>query len=301
MRTRPSPSFPPLLRPTPSSPQVAIIEGHDIGGTCVNRGCVPSKALLAAAGRLREIKDADHMKALGIQVGSVSYDRQGVANHAKNLASTIQKNLKNSMVGLGVEILTGKAKLVAPHTVQYGLPGRVDVGGTVTGKDIIIATGSVPFVPPGVTIDGKTVFTSDHALKLEWVPEWVAIIGSGYIGLEFSDVYTALGSEVTFIEAMDNLMPTFDREIAKLAQRLLINPRKIDYQTGVIATKITPGIPGVKPVVIELADFKTKEPRESLEVDAVLVATGERRGGLSCCCAVLWIGWVGLGLERGRC
>ena len=79
--------------------------------------------------------------------------------------------------------------------------GRVDVGGEVTARDIIVATGSVPFVPPGIPIDGKTVFTSDHALKLEWVPNWVAIIGSGYIGLEFSDVYTALGSEVTFIEA----------------------------------------------------------------------------------------------------
>ena len=74
------------------------------------------------------------------------------------------------------------------------------MGGEVTARDIIIATGSVPFVPPGIPIDGKTVFTSDHALKLEWVPNWVAIIGSGYIGLEFSDVYTALGSEVTFIE-----------------------------------------------------------------------------------------------------
>lgn len=86
--------------------------------------------------------------------------------------------------------------------MKYDLPGRVDVGGTVTGKDIIIASGSVPFVPPGIPIDGKTVFTSDHALKLDWIPQWIAIIGSGYIGLEFSDVYTALGSEVTFIEVL---------------------------------------------------------------------------------------------------
>merc|ERR1711985_141480 len=112
---------------------------------------------------------------------------------------------------------------------------------------------------PGIKIDGKTVFTSDHALKLEWIPEWVAIIGSGYIGLEFSDVYTALGSEVTFIEAMDKMMPGFDGEIAKMAQRVLINPRNIDYHTGVLASKVTPGIPGVKPVEIELTDFKTKE------------------------------------------
>ena len=161
-----------------------------------------------------------------------------------------------------------------PHEVKYSLPGRVDVGGTVTARDIMIATGSVPFVPPGIPIDGKTVFTSDHALKLEWIPKWVAIIGSGYIGLEFSDVYTALGSEVTFIEAMDDLMPGFDREVARLAQRLLINPRRIDWHTGVLATKVTPGVPGVKPVKIELTDFKTKEVVDELEVDAVLVATG---------------------------
>ena len=74
-------------------------------------------------------------------------------------------------------------------------------------------------------------------MKLEWVPDWIAIIGSGYIGLEFSDVYTALGSEVTFVEALDQLMPGFDPEIGKLAQRVLVNPRKIDYHTGVLAKR----------------------------------------------------------------
>ena len=125
-------------------------------------------------------------------------------------------------------------------------------------KDIILAPGSIPFVPPGVEVDEKTVYTSDGALELQSVPEWVAIIGSGYIGLEFSDVYTALGSEVTFIEALPNIMPTFDREIAKQAERLLIRERPIDYRTGVFASKVTPGIPGVKPVTIEMIDADTK-------------------------------------------
>ncbi|EFJ42295.1 dihydrolipoamide dehydrogenase plastid precursor [Volvox carteri f. nagariensis] len=254
--------------------KVAVIEGHDIGGTCVNRGCVPSKALLAASGRVREMRDKAHLAAMGVQVGAVSFDRQGIANHAKDLATTIQGNLRRSLEALGVDILIGQAKFVGNQRVRYGLPGRVDVGGEVTARDIIIATGSVPFVPPGIPIDGKTVFTSDHALKLEWLPNWIAIIGSGYIGLEFSDVYTALGTEVTFIEAVDNLMPGFDREIARLAQRLLIQGRPIDYHTGVIASKVTPGVPGVKPVVIELTDFKTKEKVDEIEVDACLVATG---------------------------
>ncbi|KAF2312751.1 hypothetical protein GH714_039843 [Hevea brasiliensis] len=116
-------------------------------GLC--KGCVPSKALLAVSGRMRELQSEHHMKALG-----------------------------------------------------------------------------------------KTVITSDHALKLEFVPDWIVIVGSGYIGLEFSDVYTALGSEVTFVEALDQLMPGFDPEIGKLAQRVLINPRKIDYHTGVFASKV---------------------------------------------------------------
>ncbi|KAJ8444993.1 hypothetical protein Cgig2_029187 [Carnegiea gigantea] len=247
--------------------KTAIIEGDVMGGTCVNRGCVPSKALLAVSGRMRELQNEHHLKSFGIQVAAADYDRQAVADHANNLASKIRNNLTNSLKALGVDILTGFGTILGPQKVKYGKDN------VVTAKDIIIATGSVPFVPKGVEVDGKTVITSDHALKLESVPDWIAIVGSGYIGLEFSDVYTALGSEVTFIEALDQLMPGFDPEISKLAQRVLINPRKIDYYTGVFATKITPAKDG-KPVTIELTDAKTKEPKDTLEVDAALIATG---------------------------
>ncbi|GAY35736.1 hypothetical protein CUMW_018150 [Citrus unshiu] len=247
--------------------KTAIIEGDVVGGTCVNRGCVPSKALLAVSGRMRELQSEHHMKALGLQVHAAGYDRQGVADHANNLATKIRNNLTNSMKALGVDILTGVGTILGPQKVKFGTDN------IVTAKDIIIATGSVPFVPKGIEVDGKTVITSDHALKLEFVPDWIAIVGSGYIGLEFSDVYTALGSEVTFIEALDQLMPGFDPEIGKLAQRVLVNPRKIDYHTGVFATKITPAKDG-KPVTIELIDAKTKEPKDTLEVDAALIATG---------------------------
>ncbi|CAL0306880.1 unnamed protein product [Lupinus luteus] len=248
--------------------KTAIVEGDVVGGTCVNRGCVPSKALLAVSGRMRELKSDHHLKSLGLQVSAASYDRQGVADHANNLATKIRSNLTNSMKALGVDILTGFGSIVGPQKVKIGSSDKV-----VTAKNIIIATGSVPFVPKGIEVDGKTVITSDHALKLESVPDWIAIVGSGYIGLEFSDVYTALGSEVTFVEALDQLMPGFDPEISKLAQRVLINPRNIDYHTGVFATKITPARDG-KPVLIELIDAKTKEPKETLEVDAALIATG---------------------------
>lgn len=248
-----------------------VFAGGDVGGTCVNRGCVPSKALLAASGRVRDMQNASHLKDMGISVqGKVTYDRQGIADHAKNLANRVKGSLEASLIGLGVSVVEGRGVLTGvAHEIKDQATGKV-----YTAKDIILAPGSIPFVPPGITVDEKTVFTSDGALELSFVPEWVAIVGSGYIGLEFSDVYTALGSEVTFIEAMDVIMPTFDREIAKQAERLLIRDRAIDYKTSVFASEVTPGIPGVKPVTIKMIDAKTKEHVETMEVDACMVATG---------------------------
>ena len=166
-------------------------------------------------------------------------------------------------------MIAARGELAGPHKIKAQGSDKV-----YTAKNIILAPGSIPFVPPGVNVDEKTVYTSDGALNLDFVPEWVAIIGSGYIGLEFSDVYTALGSEVTFIEALPNLMPTFDKEIAKQAERILIRPRAIDYRTGVFASEVTPGIPGEKPVTIKMIDANTKEHVETIEVDAAMVATG---------------------------
>jgi dihydrolipoamide dehydrogenase len=235
----------------------------------VRSGCVPSKALLAASGRIREMKDEMHLKSFGISVGDVQFNRQGVADHAAQLAKRVQGNLEASLKGLGVEIIDSKGALCeTPNQVVIESTGK-----KISAKNIILAPGSVPFVPRGVEVDEKTVFTSDGGLKLEFIPQYIAIIGSGYIGLEFSDVYTALGSEVTFIEAMDTLMPTFDPEIRRIADRLLIKPRAIDSRIGVFASEVTPGGPG-KPVIIKMIDAKTKEHVETLEVDACLVATG---------------------------
>ncbi|OIP72631.1 MAG: dihydrolipoyl dehydrogenase [Oscillatoriales cyanobacterium CG2_30_44_21] len=243
--------------------KTAIVEDNVMGGTCVNRGCIPSKALLAASGRVREMKAKHHLKALGIEVGEVNFDRGAIASHADNLVLKLRGDLTNSLKRLGVDILEGRGRIAGQQ--------KVSVGDKIyTAKDIILATGSEPFVPRGVELDGKTVFTSDQAVRLETLPQWVAIIGSGYIGLEFADVYTALGSEVTMIEALDVLMPGFDPDIAKIAERVLLKPRDIETRTGVFATKITAG----SPVKIELTDAKTKKVIEVLEVDACLVATG---------------------------
>ncbi len=247
--------------------KTAIIEAGEMGGTCVNRGCIPSKALLAASGKVRELRNAHHLKSLGIQIGNVEFDRQAIADHANNLVSKIQGDLTNSLKRLGADIIRGRGKVAGTQKVTV----TTDKGEkTITAQNIILSPGSVPFVPPGIEVDGKTVFTSDQGVKLETIPKWIAIIGSGYIGLEFSDVYSALGCEITLIEALSELMPGFDRDIAKLAERVLITPRDIETKVGIYAKKVIPG----SPVIIELADFETKKDLEVLEVDACLVATG---------------------------
>lgn len=247
--------------------KTAIIEAKDMGGTCVNRGCIPSKALLAASGRVRELQDTHHLNSLGIQVGQVAFQREAIADHATNLVNKIRGDLTNSLKRLKVETIRGWGKVAAPQKVSILSDSGEKI---ITARDIMLCPGSVPFVPPGIEIDHMTVFTSDEAVRLETLPQWIAIIGSGYIGLEFSDIYTALGCEVTMIEALDDLMPGFDPEIAKIAERVLITPRAIETYSGVFATKVTPG----SPVTIELTDAKTKEPIDTLEVDACLVATG---------------------------
>ncbi|WP_320674988.1 dihydrolipoyl dehydrogenase [Prochlorococcus sp. MIT 1341] len=247
---------------------VAIVESREMGGTCVNRGCVPSKALLAASGRVRELADSDHLLQFGIHAAPVRFERQKIADHANKLVETIRTNLTKTLERAGVTILRGTGRLEGLRRV--GLREASGVDKVLSAKDIIIATGSDPFVPPGIEIDGRTVFTSDEAINLEWLPRWIAIIGSGYIGLEFADVYTALGCEVTLIEALDRIMPTFDPDLTKIAKRHLIDGRDIDARAGVLASKVSPGCP----VNVELSDMKTRKFVEKLEVDAVLVATG---------------------------
>ena len=249
--------------------KVAIVESRDMGGTCVNRGCVPSKALLAASGRVRELADAEHLKGFGIHAAPVRFERQKIADHANQLVATIRTNLTKTLERAGATILRGKGRLEGSQRVAVRESGS-GIERIYNAREVIIATGSEPFVPPGIETDGRTVFTSDEAVSLEWLPRWLAIIGSGYIGLEFADVYTALGCEVTMIEALDRVMPTFDPDIAKLAARNLIDGRDIDARAGMLARKVTPGCP----VTIELANMGTKELVETLEVDAVLVATG---------------------------
>ena len=147
--------------------KTAILTGNDVGGTCVNRGCVPSKALLAAAGRVRELKNEHHLKSFGISVGDVSFDREGIANHAAQLANRVKGNLETALKAQGVTVVESKGSVTdTPHQIKVESTGEI-----ITAKNIILAPGSVPFVPKGVQVDEKTVFTSDGGLKLEYIPQ----------------------------------------------------------------------------------------------------------------------------------
>jgi len=227
--------------------RTAIIESRDMEGTCVNRGCVPSKALLAASGRVRELADAEHLAGFGIHAAPVRFERQKIADQANQLVATIRASLTKTLERTGAVILRGKGRLDGHQRVAVRQSNGVEQ--VFTARDVIVATGSDPFVPPGIETDGRTVFTSDEAISLEWLPRWIAIVGSGYIGLEFADEYSALGCEVTMIEALDRVMPTFAPDIAKIAARHLIEGRDIDTRAGLLARKVTPGAP----VRIELA------------------------------------------------
>ena len=154
--------------------KVAIIESREMGGTCVIRGCVPSKALLAASGKVRELANSDHLSGFGIHAAPVRFERQKIADHANQLVANIRSNITKTLERAKVTIFRGQGRLEGPQRV--GLRENSGVDRVFTCKDVILATGSDPFDPPGIETDGRTVFTSDEAISLEWLPRWIAII-----------------------------------------------------------------------------------------------------------------------------
>jgi len=127
--------------------KTAIVEAAEMGGTCVNRGCIPSKALLAASGKVRELRNAHHLKTLGIELDNVSYDRQVIASHASNIVTKIRGDMTKSLKRLGVDMIVGWGKIAGKQKVTVKTEKGEE---NFTAKDIILAPGSVPFVPPGI-------------------------------------------------------------------------------------------------------------------------------------------------------
>lgn len=231
--------------------KVAIIERDNVGGTCLNRGCIPTKALLASASKLKAIREAE---SFGITVGGISVDSQAIAARAAKVVTSLRTGLEGVIKSHGIEILRGEGRF----------DGRLLFNGEpLEAKNVILATGSEVARIPALGVDGQRVFTSDEALGLPEIPQRLAIIGSGAIGLEFAEVYSALGSQITLIEAMDRLAPACDGEISGQLKRLL---KKKGYEL-VIGQKVTDVNKGEDVTI-------TLDNGETIVADAVLVAVG---------------------------
>ena len=190
-----------------------IDENAKFGGTCLRVGCIPSKALLESSHLFVEARD--HMSSHGIQVGEVSVDLSTMMTRKSKIIDTLTGGINMLLKKNKVAAIVGRGKIAGP--------GEIAVTGqqaqTVTADKIIIATGSVPMMLPGIEYDGDYVGDSTTALEYKEVPRKLVVIGGGYIGLELGSVWSRLGSEVVVLEAMDKVLAGLDGEIAKLATR----------------------------------------------------------------------------------
>ena len=243
--------------------KTACVEGRDtLGGTCLNVGCIPSKALLHASHMLHE---AEHTFAkMGLKGKSPSVDWQQMLSYKED---TVSANTK------GVEFLFKKNKI--DWLKGWGsipAPGQVKVGDEVySTKNIIIASGSVPSSLPGIEIDEATVVTSTGALTLPKIPKKLVVIGAGVIGLELGSVYARLGSEVTVIEFLDAITPGMDSDVQKTFQRTL-KKQGLKFIMGAAVSSVEK----LKTKAKVTYKLRKDDSEHQLDADTVLVATGRR-------------------------
>lgn len=240
--------------------KVALVEQRELGGTCLNRGCIPTKALLETARRYREIKEA---AAFGIQVGSLSLDFPAVVARQRKVVAALRSGVSSLLASNGVTVEAGRGAIEAPGRVWVT---RADSSRSLLeGRKIIMATGSKPAVPPIPGADLPGVLTSDTALDLEALPGSLIIIGGGVIGMEFASYLSAFGVSVTVLEMLDAILPGQDAEVVAEATKLF-RRRKIAVETGVRVRAIKPGLA----VEATMPDGSTRE----FGAEQVLIATG---------------------------
>jgi dihydrolipoamide dehydrogenase len=268
--------------------KVAVVEKRKThGGTCLNVGCIPSKALLHASEMFEE---AGHtFEKLGVVVGKPKLDLKAMMAHKQE---TIDANVT------GVGFLLKKNKIDAFHgTASIAAAGKVVVtagdGKTqeLAAKAIVIATGSESAPLPGVAIDEKTVVTSTGALEIGAVPKELVVVGAGVIGLEIGSVWSRLGAKVTVVEYLDRILPGMDGEVAKQFQRIL-EKQGFSFQLGSKVTKVETGKKGGATVTVEPA---AGGEAKTLSADIVLVAIGRRPNTEG-----LGLDKAGVATDRGR-
>jgi dihydrolipoamide dehydrogenase len=196
------------LRATELGMSVALVEKDKLGGTCLHVGCIPTKALLHSA----EVADVARESAkYGVTTQFEGIDIAAVTAYREGIVASKYKGLQGLVKARGITVFEGEGRLVAPTTVQVGED-------RLTGKNVVLATGSYSRSLPGLEIGGR-VITSEQALQLDFVPKKVAVLGGGVIGVEFSSVWRSWGAEVTIIEALPHLVPNEDESVSKQFER----------------------------------------------------------------------------------
>jgi dihydrolipoamide dehydrogenase len=241
------------LRAAELGMSVALIEGDKLGGTCLHRGCIPTKALLHSAEIADGARDAEKYGVIaefaGVDVPKVIEYQQGVINSK-------YKGLQGLIKARGITVVEGWGRLTSQNTVQVG-------DQTVTGRNVVLATGSYSKSLPGLEIGGR-VITSDTALRMDYVPNKVVILGGGVIGVEFASVWKSFGAEVTIVEGLPHLVPAEDESMSKQLERAF-RKRGIEFSLGVRFDHVDQHENGV---VVTLENGKTYEG------DVLLVAVG---------------------------
>jgi dihydrolipoamide dehydrogenase len=262
------------LRAAELGKSVVLIEKDKVGGTCLHRGCIPTKALLHAG----EVADSARESAqFGVNASFEGIDMAGVHKYKDGVISKNWKGLQGLIRSRGITIVEGEGRLTGPKQVSVG-------DQTYTGANVILATGSYAKSLPGLEIDGQRVITSDHALGLDHVPASAIVLGGGVIGCEFASAWKSFGVEVTIVEALPHLVPLEDESSSKLLERAF-RRRGIGFKLGARFDRVENTDSGVK---VHLQDGQT------LEAELLLVAVG--RGPTS---ADLGYEQAGVSMERG--
>lgn len=191
--------------------KTVLIEARELGGTCLNRGCIPTKALLHGAEFYDEAKSA---REFGVLFDNLAFDYEKLAAYKEKIVSRLRKGIEGLEKAHGVNVIKGFGVLQNANEIEVN-------GETVVADHIILATGSSPFLPPIPGVDNKSVMTSDEVLEMKQCPESLVIIGGGIIGIEFATLYASLGKKVTVIEMQPDILKGIDKEIVKELSQIL--------------------------------------------------------------------------------
>ena len=247
---------------------VACIDKRDtLGGTCLNVGCIPSKALLNASEKFAEASSGA-LEGLGVKISSVKLDLDAMMESKDNIVSGLTSGIAHLFKKNKITRLTGSATITAPGTVE--LTDGPDKG-VFTAERILIATGSVPTSLPGIEIDEKKIVSSTGALALEKLPKKLVVIGAGYIGLEMGTVWSRLGTEVEVVEYLPRILPGMDLEVANKFKAMLTK-QGLKFHLGTAVKSAKSSRSGV---TLTVADAKTGEEQD-ISCDIALVSVGRK-------------------------